>query len=149
MPRPPSSEINTWVDGPRRSWLADVVVEGLDSGSYRPGRGWEDVQNILRGRDDHPAVVSFSDTFPTWWTARFRTPDGEYLDDDDAVEKWEALSPAEQWTHGMEMLRSRTTELLEMTPDWAEYRFAPTVSLSDLLAPDHTRRLDQALQLTR
>lgn len=142
------SEINTWVDGPNRVWLADVVAEGLKSGTYRSGRGWEEVQNFLRAHDDHPTVVSFSDTFPTWCTARLRTADGEYLHDDVAVETWEGLTPAEQWTHGIEDLRSRATDLLEMTPNWANYRFAPTVSLSDLLAPDHTHRLDQALQPT-
>jgi hypothetical protein len=141
-------EINTWVDGPHRRWLAEVIDEGLDSGHFRAECGWEDVQRLLRERDDHPVVVSASESFPTWWTARLRTPGGEDLDGDEAEQMWEALTPAEQWTRGMEALRGRTAELLEMTPDWADYRFGSTLSLGDLLAPDYTRRLDRAFQLT-
>lgn len=140
-------EVNTWVDGPHRSWLADVVAEGLAHGQLRKACGWEDLQNFLRERDDHPVVVSASESFPTRWDARLRTADGEDLDDDEAEQMWEALTPAQQWARGMEGLRSRTSELLEMTPDWAAYRFGSTLSLSDLLAPDHTRRLDRAFEL--
>lgn len=139
-------ELNTWVDGPHRSWLADVVAEGLAQGHFRKACGWEDVQSFLRERDDHPVVVSASESFPTWWTARLRTADGEDLDADEAEQKWEALTPPEQWARGMEALRSRTSELLEIAPDWADYRFGSTLSLGDLLAPDHTRRLDRAFE---
>ncbi|TLQ39296.1 hypothetical protein [Streptomyces marianii] len=141
-------ELNTWVDGPHRSWLADVVAEGLAQGHFRKACGWENVQSFLRERDNYPVVVSASESFPTRWDARLRTTDGEDLDDDMAEQMWEALTPAEQWARGMEALRNRTSDLLEMTPDWADYRFGSALSLSDLLAPDHTHRLDRAFALT-
>lgn len=142
-------EINTWVDGPDRRWLAGVITQGLASGDFRPECGWHDVQRLLVERDDHPVVVSWSDPFPTRWDARLRTPAGEFLDDEEAERTWETLPAAEQWTHGLQALRARSAELLQMTPDWAGYRFGSTVSLGDLLAPDHTRRLDRAFELTR
>ncbi|MBZ3908343.1 MULTISPECIES: hypothetical protein [Streptomyces] len=141
-------ELNTWVDGPHRSWLAGVVAEGLREGYFREACGWEDLQSFLLARDDQPVVVSVSESFPTWWTSRPRTPEGEDLDEDAAEQRWEALTTAEQWARGMESLRSRTAEHLEMTPDWADYRFGSTLSLNDLLAPDCTRRLDHAFELT-
>lgn len=142
------SELNTWVDGPNRSWLVGIVAEGLAEGHFRAACGWEDLQRFLLDRDDHPVVVSVSEAFPTWWSACPLTPQGEDMDEDEAAEQaWEALTAAEQWSRGMAALRSRTTELLEMTPDWADYRFGSTLSLSDLLAPDYARRLDHAFQL--
>ncbi|WP_432137290.1 hypothetical protein [Streptomyces sp. bgisy154] len=142
-------EINCWVDGPHRSWLADMVGNGLDAGDFREACGWEDLQRFLRDRDDHPVVVSYSEDFPNYWTVPLTAPDGELLDPDDAELAWEAMSPAEQWEHALRALHGRTTEGLEITPDWADYRFGPTVSLGDLLAQDRVRRLDQAFQLTR
>ncbi|WP_326804933.1 hypothetical protein OIE49_29555 [Streptomyces sp. NBC_01788] len=77
-------ELHAWVDGPNRSWLADIMQAGLDNGTYRRGiqyaaepdhghpepewvsQGWEDVIALLRERDDEPVVTSFSvcDGFP-------------------------------------------------------------------------------------
>ncbi|MFF3848024.1 hypothetical protein [Streptomyces sp. NPDC002328] len=77
-------EIHTWVDGPNRAWLADILQAGLDGGVYRRGihyaaepdhgrpeplwvpQGWEDVVALLRERDDEPVVTSYSvtDSFP-------------------------------------------------------------------------------------
>ncbi|MER8119099.1 hypothetical protein [Streptomyces sp. NPDC094031] len=140
-------ELNTWVDGPHRSWLADVVAEGLAKSHFRKACGWEDVESFLRERDDHPVVVSASESFPTRFNAHLQGADGKDLDEDEAEQRWEALTTAVQWAHGMTDLRSRASDLLEMTPDWADYRFGSALSLGDLLAPDHTHRLDRAFAM--
>ncbi|MCX4784035.1 hypothetical protein [Streptomyces sp. NBC_01264] len=140
-------EINCWVDGPNRRWLADVVGTGLASGRYREGCGWEDLQRFLLERDDLPAVASYSSEFPTQWAAGF-VPPGATAETDDGEEAWEVLTSQEQWSHGLSALRSRTAEQLEITPDWSTYRFGSEVTLRDLLAHDRTTRLEQAFQLT-
>ncbi|WP_329020531.1 hypothetical protein [Streptomyces sp. NBC_01601] len=140
-------EINCWVDGPNRGWLADVVDSGLGAGHFRRACGWEDLQYFLRKRDDHPVVVSYSENFPAYWTAPIASAD-EFLDGEDAEQAWEAMTTREQWDHALRALRGRTTEGLEITPDWAGYRFGATLSLGDLLAQDRVHRLDQAFQLT-
>ncbi|MFJ2004785.1 hypothetical protein [Streptomyces chartreusis] len=144
-------ELHTWVDGPNRAWLADVMQAGVDSGVYRrrmpyhglegaePGRwtdqGWDDVIALLRERDDEPVVTSYSvtDQFPN------PGPDAEYNDD------WYRGDTAVQWRLGMEWLRA-STGLLEMKPDdWATYRFEHRLTLLDLFAPDWEDRLTQAI----
>ncbi|MEW1760426.1 hypothetical protein AB0393_28430 [Streptomyces cyaneofuscatus] len=140
-------EINTWVDGPNRRWLAGVITQGLASGDFRADCGWHDVQRLLLARDDHPVVVSWSDSFPSYWNTALHTPDGKLLDGEEAEQLWETMPAAEQWAHGLRALKDRSAELLEMTPDWAGYRFGSTVSLGDLLATDHIRRLDRAFEL--
>ncbi len=73
-------ELNTWVDGPHRSWLADIATEGLAKGHFRKVCGWEDVHNFLREHGDAPVVVSASESIPTRFNACLLTPDGKDLD---------------------------------------------------------------------
>ncbi|MFF8994023.1 hypothetical protein ACF09H_29665 [Streptomyces sp. NPDC014983] len=49
----------------------------------------------------------------------------------------------------MEVLRGRTSDLLKIAPDGADYRFGSSLSLGDLLPPDHARRLVRAFELAR
>ncbi|WP_327359672.1 hypothetical protein [Streptomyces sp. NBC_01304] len=144
-------ELNCWVDGPQRQWLADIVGQGLADGYFRTGSGWEDLKRFLLERDDHPVVASSSHggDFPSYWHAPTRTPDGEDLDTEDAELVWEELPARERWDLALTALRARTADRLQLTPDWADYRFEPTVSLHDLLAEDRTRRLDEAFEVTR
>ncbi|WP_432156058.1 hypothetical protein [Streptomyces sp. bgisy153] len=136
------SELNCWVDGPHRAWLADVVANALADGLFRPDCGWESVQSLLRERDDMPVVVSFSDPFPTAWSSGFLD---DTDDTDQAEQRWEALSAEERWQWGMDALHLRRKDQLEIRPDWADYRFGHELSFTDLLAEDRASRLEYAL----
>ncbi|MFJ1662325.1 hypothetical protein [Streptomyces anthocyanicus] len=139
-------EINCWVDGPHRTWLADVVERGLDDGSFRPGLGWESIADLLRQREDQPVVTSFSDPFPTFWNVPATQLGAPDTDEDELIETWEALPAEEQWRLGLQELQARTTEAeLEIRPDWASYRYGHTLSFLDLIAEDRQERFDRAL----
>jgi len=110
-------EIHGYVEGPDRTWLAEIIDEGLDLGILRQetqgyGRGWEDVAQLLRRRSDLPVVMSYSvcDSFPP------RDP-----------EKDEQMS----WEAGIAALRARPG--LRMDPeDWATFRFGDGRHAMDL-----------------
>lgn len=75
-------EAHTFVEGPDRAWMADIIDQGLKTGIYRRGlwyadgpdgprdkwsdQGWGGVTALLRARDDEPVVLSYSvtDSFP-------------------------------------------------------------------------------------
>jgi hypothetical protein len=93
-------EIHAYVEGPHRSWMADLIQEGLDSKLYRAslrpgnvdgtrgephGQGWEELITLLRARDDAPVVTSYSvcEQFPNAETARWETPEGYELPADE------------------------------------------------------------------
>lgn len=116
-------EIHTWVEGPNRAWLADLMQTGLDLGVYRSGlwyvdrpcdgpasqqpdrkwssQGWEEVTALLRSRADEPAVLSYSvcDQFPDrhltdWQPAPM--PGGwapSWADTDEGHAEWERDYP--------------------------------------------------------
>ncbi|MEI5520686.1 hypothetical protein WB388_08730 [Streptomyces brasiliscabiei] len=104
-------EIHAWVDGPNRTWLADIMQAGLDHGIYRRGlpypadpghgrpepvsvsQGWEDVITLLRERDDEPVVTSFSvtDQFPTSSVGDWMPPWPE-----DVPKDWRELTEEQQ-----------------------------------------------------
>ncbi|MEV6421754.1 hypothetical protein [Streptomyces sp. NPDC051662] len=140
-------EVNCWVNGAHRSWLADVVQGGLDDGSFRSGLGWDGVIDLLRQCDDQPVVMSFSDTFPDFYSARGTDLGALDADEDELIEVWEALPAAEQWRRALQALKARTADGLEIRPDWASYRFGHKLSFLDLLAEDREERFDRALDL--
>lgn len=141
-------EINCWVDGPHRTWLADVVEGGLEDGSFRAGLGWESIADLLRQRDDQPVVTSFSDHFPTFWsvpTTQVGAPDAE---DDELIQTWESLPAEERWRLALQELQVRTADAeLDIRPAWTSYRYGHTLSFHDLIAEDHQERFDRALGL--
>ncbi|MDX3694871.1 hypothetical protein PV726_31960 [Streptomyces europaeiscabiei] len=140
-------EINCWVNGRNRRWLADVIGDGLHTGLYPDGCGWENLQHFLQERDDLPAVTSFSEDFPAFWTAVDLDADLTALHDEGREAVWENLRAQQRWRWGMRALNSRREEQLEIMPDWADYRFDSGISLGDLLAPDSASRLDRAFQM--
>jgi hypothetical protein len=140
-------EINCWVSGPHRRWLADVIGTGLHTGLYPDGCGWENLQRFLQDRDDLPAVTSYSEDFPTLWTAADPDASTTALGDEGREAVWENLPAQQRWRWGMHALNCRREEQLEITPDWADYRFDAGISLGDLLAPDSASRLDRAFQM--
>jgi hypothetical protein len=136
-------EINCWVDGSHRAWLASVIQSGLDAGLYRPNLGWEDVRKLLLARDDCPVVVSLGEAFPASWMSRGAGAGGP-----DAEEEWETLPAEEQWRLGLQTIHARSVYQLEIRPDWAPYRFGHNLSFLDLLAEDRDARMDHALGLS-
>jgi hypothetical protein len=167
-------EIHSWVDGPNRAWLADIIEAGLDRSAYYRSGGWLEVIEFLRIRDDEPVVTSSSlagVAFPnaylsTWRQSRMpegwvpdgispaaftmacrkhlRTPASYWADL--AEDQFESLPVEERWAHGMAALRADNEYLLELRPeDWTSFRFNHGLTLQDLLADDYADRLDAAL----
>jgi len=111
------SEEHAWVDGPDRTWLADLIDEGLRTAIFRRGfwfatvpdgpkdtwsdQGWEAVQAHLRSNDVEPCVMSYSVTngFPNSSIAAWEPPpmpDGwapDWADDDQGRTEWESDYP--------------------------------------------------------
>lgn len=150
-------EIHTWVDGPNRAWLADIMQGGLDARIYRSGfhqqlrsdsdervwvdQGWGDVITLLRERDDEPVVTSYSvcDQFPN--------PGDAWQAFGENGHEWYDLEHDEQWRIAMEHLRARESGL-EMKPDnWQPFRFDQGLSVLDLVAHDWEDRIRRALGL--
>jgi hypothetical protein len=133
-----SCELHTWVDGPNRAWLADIIGRGRATGLYRADMGWEGVADMLRSRDDEPVVTSYSvcEQFPNRHTARDGgvwkgvSPDG---DEDDGA--WYDLPGEERWRLAMEGLRhlSAVPCGLEMKQeDWRDWRFEDKKTVFDI-----------------
>jgi hypothetical protein len=141
-------EIHGYVEGPNRAWFAGLIEEGLDTGLYREGQGWEDVQTCLHQRADEPVVMSYSvcqsfpnpdvgDWMPAWpdglprdWNALTEYQQQERTARHDA---WYELERSEQWDRGLAGLRAEPTRGLEFKPDnWDSFRFGHTMSAFDL-----------------
>ena len=111
-------EIHTWVDGPNRAWLADIIGEGRKSGVLRDDQGWEKVVELLRQRDDEAVVTSFSvcEQFPSppesWEYRENEAEKGCFGPDGQG---WDTLSHNEQWNVAMDALRCQGQ--LELEPD--------------------------------
>lgn len=141
-------EINAWVGGPNRAWLAGIIEEGLEAGLFRrtlrytsmdgteaeSPQGWDDVVALLRLRDDEPVVTSHSsgDQFPY--------PVGMDYDE------WTELTAEQQWAAAIAELRADVESGLELTPsNWKTFNFRHGLSVFDINAADMGHRLDAAL----
>lgn len=125
-------ENHAWVDGPNRSWLADIIQLGRSSGLYRGSVGWENVIELLRKNSGCPVVTSYSacERFPNKTIADW--------EDENAVDEWNCLSSEHQWNLGIENLRS-TGSHLELAPEtFDEYHFGSGVDAFKIL--DESRR---------
>ncbi|MFI1889845.1 hypothetical protein [Streptomyces jumonjinensis] len=169
-----SCEIHAWVDGPNRSWLADIMQGGIDAGVYRDGfarqiggggtvwsdQGWGDVIALLRERDDEPVVTSYSvcDGFPDPGVGDWMPPwpkgvprDWRELTEEqrnarsERSEEWYDLDDAEQWRISMAGLRASKKGLQLEPAGWSAFRFGHRLSVLDLVAADFEDRLDTAL----
>lgn len=125
-------EIHAYVEGPNRTWLAELIQQGLDLGLYRTGQGWESVQALLRLDDDEPVVTYSSLTgeeFPNPVLAGWVPP---VLDENDDWDAWYKVDPAEQWRTALAGLRSTPEKELELRPDQLRGRFGHAKSLFDV-----------------
>lgn len=175
-------EVHAWIDGPDRAWAADIIQQGLDVGVYRRGfwfvdgindtgrpadehpsrkwssQGWEEVQALLRERDDEPVVMSYSvcDQFPSerWhpeWPGREVEKWGDYTEaEQEAVtafgERWyETLEadPGGVWDACVGRLRERSWGRISPETLGRE-TFGPGVTIYDLFAADRDERVRAA-----
>jgi hypothetical protein len=126
-------EIHGWVDGPDRTWLADIIHRGRRDNILRPGQGWEQVAMLLRSRDDESVVTSYSvtDSFPNPHVASLA--DDDEADNDEAWDAWGNLSADEQWDFAMAGLGTRMSRHLQWRPvDWHEQGMGTGLSGYDL-----------------
>lgn len=116
-------EIHTYVEGPNRVWLAEIIERGRVSGIFRSEMGWESVIEHLRERDDEPIVTSYSvcEQFPNAGASGWK-PDKVNEEGDGDWDAYYDLPTDEQWRMGMEALRAKP--FMEMSPDkWRDYYF--------------------------
>jgi hypothetical protein len=146
------AELNCWVDGPNREWMADIMQRGLDLGIFRTGlwnsgrggtpywsdQGWGEVIPFLRERDDDPVVVSYSVTGESL---------GELARGDMPFEEWDALGQEERWALSLKAVRE-SDDNLEMSPaDWPHFYFDHGITALDLVSSDRDRILARKLGL--
>jgi hypothetical protein len=126
------SDLNLWVDGPDRAWLAQIIVRGLDAGVLRERSGWEHVAELLVSRNDEPVVTAVSGGFP----------------DLEEIEDRGLANDADAWLAAVARLREQWD--LQLSPQgWDEWRFTHGLSMLDLTARGNADRLDEALGLGR
>lgn len=135
-------EINAYIEGPNRAWLADIITSGRQSRIFRQDVGWEEVAHLLRSRNDTPVVTSHSSCvenspFPHWRVASY---DNQWASPSDGIEateeRWQRLSVDEQWRLCMVSLRRYQPAVLhELKPDnWDSYHFGLNLNAFDLMA---------------
>lgn len=107
-------EIHAYAEGPNRAWMAGLIREGLTSGVFRDGMGWDGVIELLEGDGEHPVVLSYSvtDGFPNMDVADWTPPEG-----DEEGDAWYDLGRDRQWEYAMAGLRARTTGRTDLRPD--------------------------------
>lgn len=163
-------EKHTWVEGPDRAWLADIVEQGLTTGLYRQGMGWDaratdygdgpGVVPLLRARDDEPVVLSHSgsegfpnsavgDWMPAWPEGVERRWDA--LSEDvqrirnRREEEWDELPDERRWELSMAGLRT-DRPWARLAPDMLRANtFHLPVTVYDLFASDRDERLRAVL----
>ena len=115
-------EIHTWVSGPNRAWLADIIEHGRKTMFLRDNQGWESVLDLLRQSDKSPIVTSYSvtESFPNPSVANWKPPiDKNGQPNHDA---WYDLSYEDQWDLAFAGLTKN--QWLEMKPgNWSTYHF--------------------------
>lgn len=157
-------EIHAYVEGPNRSWLADLIQSAVDKAIFREVQGewpsgWNEVITLLRSRDDEPVVTSYSvcDGFPDYMVGDWMPawPEGvprsyrelseeQKKERDERSEAWYELPHTEQWRISLEGLRTGTGGL-EMKPDnWNTFKFGHGLSFLDIMAVNYAERLEAA-----
>lgn len=163
-------EKHTWVEGPDRAWLADVIEQGLTAGLYRQGMGWDaraseydqgpGVVPLLRARDDEPVVLSHSvsESFPNSSVGDWMPPWPEGVERDwnalseeqQAVrsqrdEEWYELPAERQWEISMAGLRTERPWARLSAETLRTRTFHLPVTVYDLFASDRDERLRAVL----
>lgn len=74
-------ELNAWVAGKNRAWMAGVIEDGLELGLYRDGMGWEKVVDLLRKSKRGSVVTEYSVTDSFNWNKDKLSEDTEIAPD--------------------------------------------------------------------
>jgi hypothetical protein len=124
-------ELHAYVEGPHRSWFADVIGQGLDAGLYRSDMGWDEVQNLLRQDNEHPVVTSYSVTngFPNETVAGWESPLDE--DGEPDYDAWYEHPRDQQWEQALAGLRA-IEDIDALSPATLRRRFGHGKSVFDL-----------------
>lgn len=129
-------EIHSYVEGPNRAWLADMIEVGRKQNIFRSDMGWEAIVELLRSSDAKPVVTSYSVTeqFPNadvavagglWELTEEERETGDW-------DRWYDLPREEQWRLAMTALRAKEG-WLELKPEgWQEYYFDEGITGFDL-----------------
>lgn len=163
-------ELNCWVAGPDRAWMADIIDHGLEVGVYRHGpeedpQGWEQVAALLRTRDDEPVVLYDSigsDGFPSPYLGDWMPPlpdglpdveesyrqltEAQWEEREARAEAWQELPAQQQWEISMTALLAKKGHGLQIRSDnWRRYHFGHGLSVLDLVSYDAEDRIARAL----
>lgn len=162
-------ELHAWVAGRNRSWLANIISEGLDGGVFRRSlkghsTGWEELIAVLRSSDNGPVVTSYStsgqfprltamrETWPTYCAAcRVVTAAAATAERDGICSQcslpYEDDRQTDAWGRltSDERWEAATWSLdarRELRPDdWRGSRFGPGLTAFDLVAEDWRQRV--------
>lgn len=161
---------HTWLEGPDRAWLADLIEQGMESGLYRAGMGWDGpatehgsgpgVIPFLRACDDEPVVLSHSvdDSFPNSSVGDWMPPwpegvarDWNALTEEQQAqrsrrdEEWYELPDERQWEISMAGLRSKRPWARLSADTLRSPTFSLPVTVYDVTAADRDERLRAVL----
>jgi hypothetical protein len=134
------ANINAFVSGINRNWLAKLIEDGIEDGILTQNVGWEDAIKLLRARDDEPIVFDCTTVprFPSVERSNFLKgrelppspkTDKEYRISQEFYEEvdkeWKCLSKDEQWDYGFDFLCDlQNSAKIELKPeDWNDYYF--------------------------
>lgn len=110
-------EMNCFVRGENRKWLADIIQRGRSTNLFRSGKGWELVADLLLQEFANPIVLSYSICM------EFPSRDAADWEDDCDGDEWYDLPTAKQWELAFEKISSPELQL-ELSPDsWNDYKF--------------------------
>jgi hypothetical protein len=91
-------ELLLWVDGPNRTWLANIIERGTRTGVLRVESGWPAAVQLLLSTDTEPVFIYSTQGEPF--------PNAEQWAGDE--EGWQALAEADKWAHCEGVLRAET-----------------------------------------
>lgn len=160
-------ESHAWVEGPDRAWLADIIDQGLATGLYRQGMGWDapysarlGVVPLLRADTTEPVVMSYSvceqfpneevgDWMPAWpagvperWDALTVVQQQER---GARREAWYELSQEERWAVSMPGLRADRPWAQLSPATFREVYFHLPLTAYDVMDPGRADRVRQVL----
>ena len=113
-------ELHAYVLTDHQYWMADLIIDGRESGLYRDDCGWQSVVEFLLANKG-PIVTSYSvcDSFP-------------YMPyDEEDEDKWYEMSNEQQWDIAFGMLRQEQT--LEICPQRLHSLFGEKRTAFDLI----------------
>lgn len=128
-------EINCFVEGINRSWMADVVEQGVADRTFHADDGWNDLVSLLREDPESAVVVSYDSYGGPFGDPTTCIEAGVWnphpLDQEYA---WDLLAKADQWDFSIRALRIKSEEWgTEISPESLPRLYGAGVTLEDIL----------------